>query len=327
MTSTKLPFEERLMAWMADANCGQEIQDVNSQISQLEAELFNEYEPTRGLQPLFRDRLHRWIENVADPADQQALLRLVPHLFFIGPREFEVLYRTAFQTTCVTWLIDQLGLSLEDPLAAEKLRQASTECWFCPISDSMRINAFYHLNHLSGRDLRPDWRSLRAFGSEQKIIDHTAKEGIKYVVLLEDFVGTGSQMRDAVEFAAAVFPTLPILVVPLVLCPVGEQTSMQISTRFPNIQITPVLRLHEVALIEPVPNTGESQVVSDVRRIALAMYGSLAVEDQKSVYSAFGFNETGSLVVLYTNCPDNTLPLVHHQCPSWNALFPRASRL
>ena len=118
-------------------------------------------------------------------------------------------------------------------------------------------------------------------------------------MLLEDFVGTGSQMSDAIEFAARVFPTLPILVVPLVLCPVGEQAGIDICKRYANVRITPALRLHEVALIAPVPIRGESQLVSDVRRIALAMYADLPPGDQDAVYSPFGFNKTGSLVVLY----------------------------
>ena len=55
----------------------------------------------------------------------------------------------------------------------------------------MRINAFYHLNNISGTSYRPDWLSLAKFGDRKAIADFLAAGGIERIVLLEDFVGSG----------------------------------------------------------------------------------------------------------------------------------------
>lgn len=41
----------------------------------------------------------------------------------------------------------------------------------------------------------------------------------------------------------------------------------------------------------------------------------------------FGFDKTGSLTVLYSNCPNNVPPIYHfHGNSNWKPLFPRAKR-
>ena len=39
-----------------------------------------------------------------------------------------------------------------------------------------------------------------------------------------------------------------------------------------------------------------------------------------------GYKGTGGIVVLYSNCPNNTLPIIHDETDHWNALFPRIRR-
>ncbi len=319
------PLEERINEWTRDKGFGPLIQEVNGKVLLLEEELFEEYEPTRGPLPSFRTRLGAWLDNVPDEARQRSLFQLVPHLFFLGPRELEVLYRVAFHSQIARWLIDQIGLTFDQPNPEASLRNAVARSWFCPITDSMRINAFYHLNHISGRDHRPDWRSLTQFGSEDKIRRYLTSEGIQRIVLLEDFIGSGEQMQQAVEFAVTF--GIPVLVVPLVICPIGSQVGQLLSDHNAAVTFSPVISLQEAAFITSVPRAVEDPLFGDLRLIALDMFNSLPPDEQVSLYTAFGFRGTGSLVVMYTNCPDNTLPLIHHNSAAWNPLFPRASRL
>jgi hypothetical protein len=319
--------EAKIMRWIQDRAYGPEIQETDARVRQLEDDLFCEYEPTRGPHRNFRQRLADWISNRDDEAEQRLLLRLVPQLFFVGPREMEVLYRIAFHTHIARWLLDQLNVTFHDLDIEPKLQEGVRHTWFCPITDSMRINSFYHLNHLTGRDFRPDWRSLLRFGSEVKIADYMRENQISRLVLLEDFVGSGSQMLKAVEFAASLPTEFPILVVPLIVCPRGVQTGFELMTQFPNVEFSPLLLLDSSAFIMPVPQPGEPALGTDMRRLAQLMFASLPAEEQNDVYTPFGFAETGSIVVLFTNCPDNTLPLIHHRSVKWSPLFPRASRL
>ncbi len=51
--------------------------------------------------------------------------------------------------------------------------------------------------------------------------------------------------------------------------------------------------------------------------------------DKQPPYGPFGWEETGSSIATYSNTPNNTLPIVHHQPPNkaWTPLFPRSARI
>jgi hypothetical protein len=312
---------------------GEIIEEVNTNLHQLADKLYVDYEPTRGAHPDFWRRLERWLDNVDDAGSQQVLFRLLPHLFFIGPREFDSLYRTAFNHQIATWLIDQLDLKLDDPQAGESLQRAIEATWFCPITDSMRINKFYHLNRIEGMDHRPDWRSLDRFGDKDKMSDYIKLHGIKRIVLLEDFVGNGSQIRKAVECAAQLSPELPVLVVPLVICPSADALITELQGKYCQLTFAPCLRLPEMEFLTATPTPGESILYPAVRIIAEGVADSMKIGlsvnrlAQAKKFIPYGWHGTGALVVLYTNCPNNTLPIIFHESQNWSALFPRASRV
>jgi hypothetical protein len=308
---------------------GAQIQSANNHIEQLAADLYEEYEPTRPPGPSFLQRLEAWVDNVAEDDEQRTLFEFVPHLFFIGPREMEILYRVAYNVNIARWLIEQISLPLDAADADVRLKAAISQTWFCPITDSMRINWFYHLNHIAGFDYRPDWRSLSHFGSTDKIKGYLRTNHIKRVVLVEDFVGSGSQMQDAVQFAASL--QIPALVTPLIICPDGERIGESLPSLYTHISFSPVLSLPDSLFIRPLPFAGEPTLYPRIRDLALRRYDRLKCglqpDEIAKLYGPFGFRDTGGVVVMYTNCPDNTLPLIHHTSGGWSPLFPRASRL
>jgi hypothetical protein len=306
---------------------GLEIEAVNQHVVQLARELYCEYEPTKGPSLDFWQRLERWLDNVSE-ADQKVLFRLLRHLFFIGPKELDNLYRVAYNEHVSRWLIDQIGIALDDPTLDAQLSTALQETWFCPVTDSMRINAFYHLNHITGSNFRPDWASLCELGSTARIDAYIAKNGIKRLVLLEDFVGSGSQISNAVMFAATLPSRLPVLCLPLILCPNGKTNMASWQNAHTNLTCDAVLNLRSLDFLTLTPDPAEPAVYADARPVAVTAYNAMQASGPHSqLYSAYGYQNTGGLVVLSTNCPDNTLPLIHFNVPTWNALFPRASRL
>jgi hypothetical protein len=320
-------IQERLQRWIMELPDGPEIEAVNQHVVQLARELYSEYEPTKGPSPDFWQRLEMWLDNVTE-ADQKVLFRLLRHLFFIGPKELDNLYRVAYNEHVSRWLIDQIGASLDDPTLDTQLSTALQETWFCPVTDSMRINAFYHLNHITGSNFRPDWASLCELGSTVRIDAYIAKHGIKRLVLLEDFVGSGSQINDAVVFAATLPSRLPVLCLPLILCPNGRINMALWESTHTNLTCDAVLNLRSLDFLTPTAEATEPVVYAQARTVAVTAYNAMqASGPHTQLYSAFGYQETGGLVVLSTNCPDNTLPLIHFNVPTWNALFPRASRL
>jgi hypothetical protein len=323
---------EKIFGWYSDLTDGQKIQEVNVLIQHLADELYQEYEPTKGPHPSFWDRLDGWLSTKLSEEQQKLLFQMIPHIFFVGTEELNSLYRVAFNGAIGRWLIDQSSLTFDESAIEDKLREAVRETWFCPITDSFRINAFYHINHISGRDLRSDWRTLAHFNKSQEVLNFIRSEGIKRVVLLEDFVGSGSQISDAVIFAASLSKTLPVLIVPLIICDAGLLFGQKIEKSFANTKFAPILPIarHDCLLQNPYP--GEPPIFEEFRNVVrdsfpLVTDGLSGEEAAKLSDGPFGFAGTGSLVVLWTNCPDNTLPLIHQKSKSWDPLFPRASRL
>jgi hypothetical protein len=307
---------------------------INLQIQFLEKWLFNDYEPCKEPSPEFITRLVQWLDNLKEnEEDQKKLFRLIPRLFFVGRQEFDTLYRAAFNGPIARWLIDQNGIYLDDPAANTTLHRAAKSAWFCPITDSMRINGFYHVNKISGRDYRPDWRSLAKFGSRAKICGYIRSEGIRSIVLIEDFVGSGSQMMKAVEFAANLPGNIPVLILPLIVCPGGAECGASVAKKYrTHVSFSSVITLRKNVFVNVTPNDGEDELFPAIRDLVERTYERVSgrkwpPDDYFKPYGPFGFSDTGGLFVSYSNCPDNTLPIVHHSSATWHPLFPRATRI
>jgi hypothetical protein len=186
------------------------------------------------------------------------------------------------------------------------------------------------INHISGRNYRPDWLSLKKFAEPHKVDAYISTAKIETLVLLEDFIGSGSQVEPAINFLGSLPSKTPALVLPLVLCPTGVDTGMKWEHKYSNVTCRSVLTLNQKDFLYDIPQGGEPSEFSDFRQLAIDTFkdvlGGVSAKDAK-IDTPFGFDKTGGLIVLATNCPDNTLPLIHHNSPTWSALFPRASRI
>ena len=78
---------------------------IGLQINSLEKWLYKSYEPDKFSDGDFQQRLIKWLDNVASEADKKTLFSLLPNLFYIGPVEFEELYRCAYDGPIARWLI------------------------------------------------------------------------------------------------------------------------------------------------------------------------------------------------------------------------------
>jgi hypothetical protein len=305
--------------WLFEAD-SDDLITLRDHLLWLQKELFDEYEPNR--YESFDDRIVEWLLNVDDGDDRKSLFRMLNHLFFVGKQQFDSLCRAAFTDQTTRWIIDQANLNISESTLSSSLSMLVRDTWFCPITDSMRINSFLKLNGLRGHDHRPDWRSLEVFGSQPRLQNYVASEGIQRLVLLEDFVGTGNQLASCVRWAAETLPALPILVIPLVCCPRGIGTGAQLSTDYPNVTFSPTLTLRPELFLREAPQPDEPEIFSRVREVIMR----IRVRLDGWEHHPFGYEATGALVALYSNCPDNTLPLIHHEGADWAPLFPRIRR-
>lgn len=297
----------------------------------LEKKLFAYYEPSLPPNPGYWQRLTDWLGTFPSEPDQETALNLAGELFFIGEKEIEAMHRAAYLGPIRRWLVDISRLDLMAADLTTKLEMSTRETWFCPITDSMKINTFFHSNNVpSVINHRPDWHSLAKFGDSIRILDYIAKKSIKAIILLEDFIATGSQAIKAIQYAADLRPTnpIPVLVVPLVLCPQAA-VNFAAAGLPSHVRIEPVLKLENSHFVSEFPDV--SSEYDRFRILAERTYGQVCggvpASGTTPPYNPLGFGKTGGLVVLGTNTPDNTLPLVHWKSDAWKPLFPRHSRV
>ena len=300
-------------------------------------------------------RLAEWIGNVDTDEDRQLLLEYALHVAFFSHEDLCALYRSAFSGVITRWVIEQEKLSMDDPTFQTRLEEELHQrTWYCPVTDSMDINEFYHSNHIVGVAHRPGFALLKMLDDSIDDDDSDAptrmmKNLKKYVgnpnsrvvvpplkrlVLLEDFVGTGTQCAGALEWAAKRLG-LPILFVPLVICEPGVKKLTKIAAKnLANVRVSPLLKLDARDLLGSnrkdapgIPNTEriEALALSTFEQVA----GGPHENEYVAPYSPFGFKQTGASFVSYSNSPNNTLPLIHHRPASggWRPLFPRSARV
>lgn len=295
-------------------------------------QLFDHYEPLASghsnENPIFDERLLSWLSNCPSENDQKTLYELVDHLFFVGPREFESLYSAALHKSIVPWLAELASIKLDATNYDALIKRELKKTLICPITDSLRINAFYHVCKLEKRDLRPDLRTLIELGDDGKIERFLERENVSQIVLLEDFVGTGTQAKKAVVRAALRLKR-PILFVPLLICPSGKRVFELLVRKYSMFHFSPVICLPDSIFVGETPVAGEPQYFSDIRNLAVstkdAVIGPKPNARAKSM-SPFGYAKTGGLVVTHANTPNNTLLMLHRSSATWHALFPRSKR-
>lgn len=324
------PIEQKVNQWVQGGET--KYTDINLRIVHLNDWLFHDYEPAIGSGPRFFKRLSSWLDNSNDEEDQKLLFELVPHIFYIGREELNVLYREAYQTVFAKWLIDQTGISLMSPTILDDLNIAVMDTWFCPLTDSLRINQFYHINDIPGKyDHRPDWRSLRTFGDINKVKKYIEEEGIKRIVLLEDFIGNGTQISKTVKYAIDNIKDIPILIIPLIICPKGMEKVQKLTTSNSNIKIEPVLAIPKSYFIHEIETEIEIDFLKQIHGIAHKTYGQVSnssiVNDKDDPYGPLGWRKTGGIIVMHTNTPNNTIPLIHNKSETWEPLFKRHKRI
>src|SRR5205085_5926042 len=126
-----------------------------------------------------------------------------------------------------------------------------------------------------------------------------------------------------------------VLVLPLIVGPVGHSVGNAFASTYSNIRFESILKLSSDAFVFEVPPTNENPLNPAIREMIIRLHPTVRAEanpnEEKKPYGPFGFNpvlpKKGALLVMYTNTPDNTLPIIHHSSASWSPLFQRSSRI
>ncbi|MFM0392920.1 phosphoribosyltransferase-like protein [Paraburkholderia phytofirmans] len=300
------------------------------QLYELQAEfLFNQYEPTKAVPADdgmdFILRLDRWVAGFDQPEHRWSAFHGLRYFFFVGQHETDELYRCAVQHIFLRWLSDHAGLDIFAEDFPTALQAEANFCWPCPVTDSLRINSLLHRTGIDSQSLRPDWLSLKQLGDRDKIEKYVSKKNIKYLVLFEDFVGSGQQCERAAKFALQAFPG-PILLVPLIVCHPGDEILRQLALDSGGrLTYSPVVVLNSECLIGEMVSENEPKSFDGFRKAMDYGYkkGGFNLNG-----GAYGYDKVGSLASSYSNCPNNTPPIFHAQSETWPfPLFPRKRRV
>ena len=300
----------------------------------LEPLLYDKYEPAGvAAQGEFAARLAEWIGSAHDDADRRALYLLLGRLVYFGRDQMMAAYRTAFSRNIASWLMDVEALSFFGGDTETRLNDAVEETAFTEITDSFGLGNFLRWNNLEAQGLRYTWEqhlSMWDADAFMRSVMYSEKATPKKnLVLLEDFVGSGTQMALAVELACSLAADYRVLLCPMVICPEGDECARALSRKYGKLRYSPVMALPKEAFIAEKPIKGEHEHHALIRNTLLSLHdlvrgtpGSWLQET-----SAFGFRETGAVFCKFDNCPDNSVPVLHHRSDlGWSPLFPRTAR-
>jgi hypothetical protein len=294
----------------------------------------------------YLERLAAWIGNLHDEADQQLLLEYATHISFFSHGDFAALYRAALSREIAPWVARQIGVNLQNGGAAfdALLRKAMhRSTWYCPVTDSMDINEFHKVNHLTGIGHRPPFAFLQFFAERaatpdpalvQNVSAYMQNPGVnsgrvrpalERIVLLEDIVGSSNQCIDAVKWATTFGK--PVLFVPLLLCPNGLDPLRSAEAQSNGLlTVRPIIQLGRQDLLGPERQDTRGWPISEDLEALVARHAPRLPAGM----SPFGYKDTGCSIATFANTPDNTLPIVHvhraSQQPPWQPLFPRVLR-
>lgn len=323
-------FIERVSSWInADPDNLLGLRGLKSKIDFLTDILYGEYRPTlAGTHGEFKFRLAQWIDSAPNDAQRKLMFMLLDYLFFVGKHEFDAMYMTAYSRHIAQWILFKEKINLSACSAWNEVRSALNKTLYTAITDSFNIGDFIRLNSIQGISTRFIWEQALKIDWDQEKFESNAMIGKNKIVLLEDFVGSGSQMRKSV-IAACELPSKPqVLLCPLIICPAGADLARQLCLKYDNLTYSPVLELSRKDFIAPRAQIGEPALFNEIRTLVTDIHPYVSGnEPWLQNYGPFGYGETGALIVKYDNCPDNTLPLIHRKSDTpWNPLFFRVSR-
>lgn len=287
--------------------------------------LYSAYHPNQADGIPFGNRLHAWLDQVSD-SDQGVLSEMVKHIYYVGDREIATMYEDVHESTVARWLIDQMGGVIEDTLSATvELALASTE--YSALTDSFDIARYHHVNQIGRKNVRITWYAARAYADPDTIREKMDKRGVERIVVLEDFVGSGTQASEVLRFAATASGR-PLLFAPLIVCPAGNERLKELCAEIPDVTYSPYLILNDEMFVGGVPRPAEDAWTTQSRECLLRLESRVGYEKKHGDDDpVFGWQGMGALVVMNGNCPNNTVTALWHQSATWTPLFIRNERV
>lgn len=321
----------------ATPDSDESFEDILRQIVFMDGQAYSRFVPSlySTHSPAFEDRMVKWLQNPdLTDSDKVALFQFILRLAYFSFDDYISLYKMAYSSPISRWVWEQASLSMDTPNFSERLEtERSRHTWYASITDSLIISEFYHANSIAGIKCRPNFLTLSELGDSSRIKPYMQCRALKRIVLLEDFVGSGQQSEGIINWALA-NTDVPILFCPMLICPDGIRRLLALAASSGGrLKMDPVIRLGDSAFLSSHDRT--DPVMNYVSDLAERIHSNVAgsCPSGSPPYSSHGYHlpgdtHTGATIVMFSNSPDNTMPLVHFHSPKsvWEPVFPRVSR-
>jgi hypothetical protein len=315
--------------------------------------------------PSFIEKLRLWLKQFPDK-DKRAAFLLANRIVFISQRQFESLQRRLYTYCIKRHLLDSIistrGLMKYDyKSACSHLAAEMDATIFVPNSDSSNLNSFVHKNsqyfqnrearHLVGPELR--FWTYPAERARHTSVDvaNAAKEFERKVlasdpvllnktrmVIIEDFSGSGSDLiKSLMLLEQSALPLKEIIIAPVLATEISFKRVTSLCQKLPtrNYRIMTADVLPEKLCCfdgrgssyldghDPVPNLSTL-----VKQLSEEIYAQHFAGGTFNPAHRHGVGKLALAFVMFSNCPDNSLPIIWKQTNTWShALFQRVSRI
>lgn len=324
MAKRPTTIRELVDSWTkkSDENLG--LHEKLELLTVLRDELYAQYQPF-SVKPDYMDRLFDWIAGARGVRDKKVMFDLASWLLFVGEEEMKSLYCSSYSGVVTRWIIDESKIDITSTAAGDKIAQAFKQTFFGSMA-GMDMGTYCRANGIQGQSFRPDFREHSQIGNLSALRDFLSSHGYLRIVAVEDYVGTGSQMREACKCLGQL-TEFPVLLCPMIVAPRGVDAGHRLAKG--HISFAPLFPIpNDITVPKDAPSARkEPPFLAKLRKTINRLWGEVQGRNPtQPLYGPFGFGDTGSLLLTYLNCPDNVPPIIHHKSDSWDPLFQRSSR-
>ncbi|MCJ7532041.1 MAG: hypothetical protein MUO64_13565 [Anaerolineales bacterium] len=293
----------------------------------------------------FWRKLWIWINQFETNDEKKLAFKIASSITFITEDQIRHLQEVCFQEKLRFHLLDEIIIqkklvpySYEDAIAyfEEKL----DECLIVALTDSARYNQFVHINGLENHSRL----GLKSIGvlvhpdiiSTSEVVNKLKKryENKRILIIIEDFCGSGKTfITDLVRISTHYDNFLKVYFCPYIITDHAEKTIRRFARKFtPNIilEILPGMTISEFMRAfsrSSVLFSYEEQ--KEIKKICVK-YHKKYFSDHKFIGKPrsypYGYRNGQLLLVLQSNCPNHTLPIIWAQENGWKPLFKRIQR-
>lgn len=293
----------------------------------------------------FPHKLERWIEQFDTEKEKKLALLVASKITFVTEEQFRQLQEVCFQEKLRFLLLNRIisenGLQCYDYDSASSYFDSKLEqCLFAPLTDSARINQFFHVNKLDDHS-RLALRSLDIFVHPElmKRSDIVEPLNVYYkdkpiLIILEDYCGSGKTISSDLLRIIRLYPCFStIIFCPYMITEWAERALYRIvRKRAPEIEFRIIygMRLSEKmrCFFKTSALFSENEQVE--LKILCKKYHQRYFAEHRFIGKPkafpFGYRNLQLLLVTQSNCPNHTLPIIWCTDKGWFPLFQRVQR-